>query len=333
VAGRSGTAARGACGPSVVAVGGGHGLACSLRAARRYAGRITAIVSVADDGGSSGRLREQLGIPAPGDVRKCLAALAPEGSVLAPALDHRFAGWELDGHAFGNLLIAALTATTGDFLTAIGEAARLVGVAGEVLPATVTPVDLKAEADCGVLEGQVRINATRGLRHVSIVPPDAEVPTAALGAVATADQVVIGPGSLYTSVLAACAPPLLRDAIAASQAQRVYVCNVSQQAAETSGFDAAAHLDALLDHGITPDVMLVDPRSMPLGRLARAGGAGERGGAGHDVRLLARPLAAGDGFVHDAELLGEALRDCLGLRHGADAREEPRPFTSPPPST
>ncbi len=301
-------------GPAVVAIGGGHGLACTLRAARRYAGRITAVVSVADDGGSSGRLREQLGIPAPGDVRKCLAALAPEGSILGAALGHRFAGWELDGHAFGNLLIAALVAETGDFLAAIREAGRLLGVVGDVLPATATPVDLKAEAESGVLEGQVRINATRGLRRVSLVPPDAEVPAAVLEAVAAADQIVVGPGSLYTSVLAACAPPAIRQAIAAASGQRVYVCNVRQQAAETSGFDAAAHLEALHEHGVVVDVMLVDTTSMPLGRLADAGaGAGQAAGPAGPARVLERRLAAADGFEHDPGLLGEALQDCLRL--------------------
>jgi uncharacterized cofD-like protein len=292
--------------PSVVAIGGGHGLACTLRAVRRYAGRITAVVSVADDGGSSGRLREQLGIPAPGDVRKCLAALAPEGSLLGAALGHRFSGFQLEGHAFGNLLIAALTAETGDFLAAIAEAGRLLGAVGEVLPATAVPVDLKAEAESGVLEGQVRINATRGLRRISLVPLDAEVPRRALAAIAAADQIVIGPGSLYTSVLAACAPPALREAIAAAPGQRVFVCNIRQQAAETSGFDAAAHLDALAGHGVVCDVMLVDPVTMPLGRLGEATRA--EPGTPH---VVPRSLAGADGFEHEPALLGEALYDCL----------------------
>ncbi len=303
--------------PAVVAVGGGHGLACSLLAARRYAGSITAVVSVADDGGSSGRLREQLGIPAPGDVRKCLAALAPEGSLLAAALGHRFDGSELAGHAFGNLLIAALTAVSGDFVAAVGEAGRLIGAVGTVLPATAVPVDLTAESDSGVLEGQVRINATKGLRKVSLVPADAPVPAAVLEAIAEADQIVIGPGSLYTSVLAACAAPALREAIASSHGRRIYVCNLRQQAAETSGYDAGAHLAALLAHGIVPDDVVVDALGMPLGALSlpssRRGADPLGRWTGHVVEL---PLAGRGGAEHDPELLAAALAECAGPAAG-----------------
>jgi 2-phospho-L-lactate transferase/gluconeogenesis factor (CofD/UPF0052 family) len=237
-------------------------------------------------------------------------------------------------------MIAALAAETGDFLAGVAEAGRLLGAVGTVLPATVGPVDLKAEAPGGELQGQVLINATRGVQRISLVPPDPEVPAAALEAVAGADQIVIGPGSLYTSVLAACAPPALRDAIAGSAAQRVYVCNLRQQAAETSGYDAEAHLRAVLRHGMVPDVMLVDPSAMPLGRLGTDGptarhrtppqGPTQSGGpatAVHAVTVieeapgsrawsglvLRRPLASGNSFVHDAGLLAAALSESFEL--------------------
>src|SRR5687768_10262566 len=200
-------------GPRVVAIGGGHGTAVTLAAVRRYAGEVTAVVSVADDGGSSGKLREALGIPAPGDLRRCLVALSdPQANPLAAAFEHRFD----DGHALGNLVIAALTAATGSFVAALAEAGRLLGATGTVLPATVDPVVLKAVAEAGEVEGQVNVAKTRRIAYVGIVPPDAHPPQEALDAVADADQLVLGPGSLFTSVLATATVPAIRDALAAS---------------------------------------------------------------------------------------------------------------------
>ena len=283
-------------GPAVVAIGGGHGLATSLAAIRRYAGSVTAVVSVADDGGSSGRLRELLGIPAPGDLRKCLGALLPAPSPLGRALEHRFVGGgELDGHAFGNLLIAALAATLGDFVAGMEEACRLLGTVGAVLPATTGPVVLKAEAAGSELEGQVRIMATRGVTRVSLVPPDAPAPDAVLEAIAHADQVVLGPGSLYTSVLAACAPPAVRDAIASAAATCVYVCNLREQVPETSGYDVAAHVRALEAHGVEPDWVIADTAHVELGDIPPGS------------HVVTGAFAAPGGHVHDAALLGEAL--------------------------
>jgi len=284
-------------GPAVVAIGGGHGLATSLAAIRRYAGSITAVVSVADDGGSSGRLRELLGIPAPGDLRKCLGAMLPSPSPLGRALEHRFAGGgELDGHAFGNLLIAALAATLGDFVAGMDEACRLLGTVGAVLPATTGPVVLKAEAAGSELEGQVRIMATHGITHVSLVPPDATAPHAVLEAIARADQIVLGPGSLYTSVLAACAPPEVSEAIASSAATCVYVCNLREQVPETEGYDVAAHVAALEAHGVEPDWVLADTGNVALGDVPPGS------------QVVTADLAAPGGHVHDAALLEAALR-------------------------
>jgi uncharacterized cofD-like protein len=285
-------------GPVVVAIGGGHGLSQTLRAARRYAGQITAIVSVADDGGSSGRLRADLGIPAPGDIRRCLGALLPDPATpLAAALEHRFEAGALAGHAFGNLLIAALAAATGGFPEAVAETGRLLGALGLVLPATIGPVDLKASGDFGEVDGQVQIMATSGVRHLSLVPPDPEPAGGAVGALQRADQVVIGPGSLFTSVLAACCVPALRDAIASTKAQRVYVANLREQPPETAGYDVAKHVAALARHGVVIDVVLADSTALPMGavcgveRVVLADVAGE-GRIAHDAARLARELAA-----------------------------------------
>ncbi len=287
-----------ATGPDVVAIGGGHGLSQTLRAATRYARRVTAIVSVADDGGSSGRLRAELGIPAPGDIRRCLGALLSEPvSPLGNALEHRFESGALAGHAFGNLLIAALAASTGGFAEGVEEAGRLLGARGSVLPATVAPVDLKASGAFGEVDGQVQIMATPGVRQLSLVPSDPAAPAAAVSALRGADQIVIGPGSLYTSVLAACCVPALRDAIAASTAQRVYVANLREQHAETAGYDVATHLAALGRHGIAFDLVLADPSALPLGTLPAGtrlvlAGLGTEHLAAHDPALLAGELEA-----------------------------------------
>lgn len=283
----------------VVALGGGHGLATSLRAARRYADDITAVVSVADDGGSSGRLRQALGIEAPGDLRRCLVALAgDEKSVLARAFEHRFEAGELEGHALGNILIAGLASATGDFRAALHEAGRLLESVGRVLPATTTPVVLKGEADSGPVEGQVKVSEAGRISAVSLVPPDAEAPPEALEAIAEADQVIIGPGSLFTSVLAVGVVPAIRQALQETKARKVYVCNLHGQDPETTGFDAAAHVAALLAHGVEPDVGLGD-----------SDGGLKTGDV--PIPWVERPLARPDGLAHDPARLASALLELL----------------------
>jgi uncharacterized cofD-like protein len=277
----------------VVALGGGHGLAVTLQAARRYADDITAVVSVADDGGSSGRLREALGIPAPGDIRRCLVALSEPGSVWATAFEHRFEGGELDGHAVGNLVIAGLTAASGDFVTALEEAGRALGAVGRVLPATTTPVVLKAEAASGEVQGQVRVARTGRIATVGLVPPDPQPPQATVAAIEAADQVVLGPGSLFTSVLAAAAVPGIRAALSRTTARSVYVCNLRPQVPETDGYDVAAHVEALTAHGVDVDMVLCDPACLPVGMLR--------------TPCVERRLARADGLGHDPVLLAEAL--------------------------
>jgi uncharacterized cofD-like protein len=262
----------------VVALGGGHGLAATLRAVRLYADDITAIVSVADDGGSSGRLREAFGLPAPGDLRKCLVALAKDEGVWSRVFEHRFAGGELDGHSLGNLIIAGLTAATGDFATALEEAGRVLGAVGRVLPATIEPVVLKAEVADGAVEGQVAVQNSSRISCVSLVPPDPAPPAEAVAALADADQIILGPGSLFTSVIAVVAVPTIRAAVNASPARTVYVANLRPQVPETADFDVAAHVAALAAHRVIPDVVLYDPAHAPGGdrRTDRRGRLGPR---------------------------------------------------------
>lgn len=280
-------------GPRVVAIGGGHGLAATLQAVRRYAGDVTAIVSVADDGGSSGRLREALGIPPPGDLRKCLVALADPDAPLAKAFEHRFEHGELEGHALGNLLIAALAAETGDFQQALDEAGKAVGAVGRVLAATEAPAVLKAEAAAGAVHGQVNVSETGRIAHVSLVPPDIPAAPGVVEAIERADQIVMGPGSLFTSVLAALVVPDITKALHTTNANKVYVCNLRPQVPETSGYDVAAHVEALIAHGIDPDVVLFDPACLPVGELTINGvqAALCGGGPGHDPAKLASALA------------------------------------------
>jgi uncharacterized cofD-like protein len=285
--------------PAVVALGGGHGTAVALRAARRYAGDVTAIVSVADDGGSSGRLRDALGIPAPGDLRRCLVALAEPGSVWAETFEHRFAAGdgELAGHAVGNLVIAGLASATGSFIEALEEAARLLGVAGRVLPATTQSVVLTAEVAGGAVQGQVAVERAGPVSCVSLSPPHPDAPAEAVEAILAADQIVIGPGSLFTSVLAVLAVPDLRLALEKTSAPKVYVCNL-RPAPGTEGFDVAAHVHAVLAHGVGPDVVLYDPATMALGAT--------------EAPAVAADLARGDGLVHDPARLAGALAGLVG---------------------
>jgi uncharacterized cofD-like protein len=281
-------------GPKVVALGGGHGTAVTLRAARRYAAAITAVVSVADDGGSTGRLRAELDVVALGDIRKCLVALAAESSVLARAFEHRFDDGDLAGHALGNLVLAGLVSATGDLVAGIDEAGALLGAVGRVLPATTDKVTLKADGPGGEVRGQVAVNEAGRIRRVSLVPGGSAPPPEATAALVAADQAVIGPGSLYTSVLAAVAVPGIADALAATRGQRVYVCNLRPELPETAGYDVGDHVTALREHGVDVDVVLWDP----------SGGVS----AGHvDCSVVGAALTGPNGLVHDPARLAEAL--------------------------
>lgn len=293
-------------GPRVVALGGGYGLSTTLRAIRQYAGDVTGIVSVADDGGSSGRLRRAFGIPAPGDLRRCVVALAPEGAPWADVLEHRFAASELEGHAVGNILIAGLTETLGSFKAAIDALVAMVGGHGRLIPATVDPVVLKATfRDIGgeqhEVEGEAAVGATAGITSLSLVPPDPEVHDEAVAAIEQADQIVLGPGSLYTSLLAVLGVPQLRDAYGRSSARKVYVANLAEQHPETTGYDVARHVLALRRHGVEVDFVLRDPGAMPLGHVS-------------GVRVVDWPISTPNGRLHDPDRLAGALENLTPLR-------------------
>ncbi len=290
----------------VVALGGGHGLATTLTALRPLAARVTAVVSVADDGGSSGRLRAMTGLPAPGDLRKCLVALADPSSLWARAFEHRFAGGDLDGHALGNLVIAGLAEMTGDFASALDAAAELLGVTGRVLPATTVPVVLKADIAGAEVLGQVNVQeAEEPISGLSVVPGDAPSPPEVVAAVAGAELVVIGPGSLFTSVLATCVVPDIRSALAARSTGRVYVCNLRPQIPETAGYRAADHLRAVLAHGVPVDVVVVDGGSLAGAAQDEALLYGVAETAG--VRVVVADLARSGRGAHDVTRLGPML--------------------------
>jgi uncharacterized cofD-like protein len=238
-------------GPRIVAIGGGTGLSVLLRGLKGYSANITAIVAVADDGGSSGRLRQQLGIVPPGDIRNCIAALADAEPLMTQLMQYRFPpGSGLDDHAFGNLFIAAMTAVTGDFEEAVRESNRVLAVRGQVLPATSVPLNLGAILASGRrLQGQVAIShAEEPIEQVTIEPGDVRGNPEALERILEADMIVIGPGSLYSSVLPNMLISDIRDAVSAAPGVRVYVCNVATQPGETGTYTAAAHLDAMFSH-------------------------------------------------------------------------------------
>ncbi len=248
-------------GPRIVAIGGGTGLSTLLRGLKEHTSNLTAIVTVADDGGSSGLLRASLGIPPVGDIRNCIAALADAEPLMSEVLQYRFpqppgedadglAGDGLAGHALGNLLIAAVTAVEGgDFEDGVRSMNRILAVRGRVLPVSSTPLTLHARlSDGSIVDGQSAIMGTTDIDRVWLSPAAVPASEEALAAIAEADLVVLGPGSLYTSLLPSLLIPVVRDAVMATDALRVFVCNVAMQSGETSGLDLAAHVEALIAH-------------------------------------------------------------------------------------
>ena len=284
-------------GPSVVALGGGHGLAETLRAARSYAGDLVGIVSIGDDGGSSGRLRSEFGVAPPGDVRRCLSALATVDSLLARSLEHRFVEGTLQGHPIGNLLLTGLAMVAGDLQSAIDEVGRLVGAQGRIFPATTVPVTLIADSDQGTLAGQVTIERATGIGNLRFDPAQPPVSAEAVDAVRSADQVLIGPGSLFTSVLATAVVPAISEALHQTTAQRVFIANVANDKAEARGFGLQEHLDALTDHGLKIDAVIAPP-----GSQATTGPSGS---------VFEVDVAAEDGWSHAPAKLGPALARLL----------------------
>lgn len=265
-------------GPKIVAVGGGTGLSTLLRGLKQYSANITAIVTVADDGGSSGRLREEIGVLPPGDIRNCLAALADEEKLLTELFQYRFqAGDGLTGHSFGNLFLTAMTAITGgDFEKAIAASSKVLAIRGKVLPATLSDVRLWAELEDGrLIEGESHITEAKGrIRHLGCIPPNPPALPAALQAIKEAEYIIIGPGSLYTSVIPNLLVPEIQAAIAKVKVPRIYVCNIMTEVGETEGYTVSDHIKAI--HRICGDdlidavlVQRVPPSPYALQRYAK----------------------------------------------------------------
>jgi uncharacterized cofD-like protein len=334
-------------GPRIVAIGGGTGLSTLLRGLKEHTSNLTAVVTVADDGGSSGVLREELGIPAVGDIRNCVVALADSEPLMGRLLQYRFPGVGpatsaqadpdkpsaadaagrpvdgpfaaaesgLGGHAVGNLLLAALVQLEhGDFEQGVREMNRVLAVRGSVIPATGTVLTMHARLVDGTeVDGQSRIARTAGIEQVWVTPGDVRPAKDALRAIAEADVIVLGPGSLYTSLLPALLVPGIREAIAESGALVLFACNVATQPGETAGYDLADHLDALARHGAAhlPDLVLANNRFDAAPPGARVGEpvrlrwppAGQAG-----ARLILDDLVdAGNARHHDPERLAAAI--------------------------
>jgi uncharacterized cofD-like protein len=317
-------------GPRIVVVGGGTGLASLLRGLKEYTINLSAIVTVADDGGSSGRLREEMGILPPGDVRNCLLALADAEPLLNKLFQYRFTGEEgtLAGHNFGNLFLAAMGDVTGDFLTAIKEFSRVLAVRGQVLPSTLKEVYLEAEyTDASVVRGEHKIpQSGKRIKKVSLVPADAEPLPEALAAIAEADLIVLGPGSLYTSII----PNLLVDgitkAILRARAPKVYVCNVMTQPGESEGYTALEHVEALIAHShkkIIDFVLMNNDFALPQELLEKyqLEGSYPVESRAEEIRKLGyipieAPIISKKNLLrHDSQLLAQALMELLHSKY------------------
>ena len=307
-------------GPRAVALGGGHGLAASLSALRRVTGDLTAIVTVADDGGSSGRLRRDYGVLPPGDLRMALAALCGDdewGTTWSKVVQHRFGGdRELAGHAVGNLLIVALWDLLGDTVAGLDWVGRLLGTGGRVLPMAAVPLDIVAEVvganpdrpeEISTVRGQAECASTPGqVRSITLLPPDPPAVPEAVRAVLDAEWVVLGPGSWFTSVLPHLLVPDLATALRETTGRRCVTLNLSPQTGETEGFSQETHLEVLAAHApdLQVDAVLADPSSVDdpdrLSDVVKTLG-------GH---LLMRQVSLGDGTPrHDPLRLAAAYRD------------------------
>ncbi len=320
----------------VVAIGGGTGLSTLLRGLKAHDVAITAIVTTGDDGGSSGRLRHEFNIPPPGDIRNCLVALADAEPLMSDLFQFRFPeiGSPLDGHSFGNLFITAMTQVTGSFERAVAESSRVLAVRGQVMPSTLENITVCAEMANGeVVRGESRITQYRGrIRRIFLDPERPEAYDPAIIAILSADLIVLGPGSLYTSVIPNVLVNGIAHAIRFSHAVKVYVCNVTTQRGETEGFRAVDHVRALYDHveGPLVDYVLVNDNFEPGRRLDPALGVTPVSLDGIDqLRGLAQVVlrdvvCAEQPMRHDPVKLSRALiglvREARSVSRAADDR-------------
>jgi uncharacterized cofD-like protein len=318
-------------GPRVVALGGGHGLAASLQALTRVTDELTAVVTVADDGGSSGRLREELGALPPGDLRMALAALAGDDDwsrTWERLLQHRFGGdGPLAGHAVGNLVLTALAETTSGVVEALDLVGRLVGARGRVLPASVTPLQIVAEvlgldpedrSRATEVVGQVAVAKTSGsVSALRLEPPDPPACAEAVQAVLEADFVVLGPGSWFTSVLTHLLVPELREALVKTDARRVVALNLAPQVGETDGFSPETHVEVLAAHApdLVLDVVLADEATVLDSRGRMSADVLESAVVAAGGHLVLAPVSLDDGTArHDPARLAAAYGKIMNLR-------------------
>lgn len=310
-----------------VAIGGGTGLSTLLRGLRPHLQSshqsqiaLTAIVTVTDDGRSSGRLRNEFSTLPPGDIRNCLVALADEDSLMTRLFRHRFPGnGELGGHSLGNLILLALNQMRGDFLTAIEEARALLGINARVFPATLEPVDLIARIGNREVRGQIAIKSQQlPIQRLSLVPPSVRALPEAIAAIREADLITLGPGSLFTSVIANLLIADICEAIATARAKKIYICNVMTEADETDGFSAIDHVAQLLTHAPNLKLDYALFNSAPISAEMSERYATERAVALESpspqmstefgIRLISLPLASEERFVrHDPERLSQAI--------------------------
>ena len=309
-------AKRGFYGPKVVALGGGHGLFASLSALRLMTHNVTAVVTVADDGGSSGRLRKEFGVLPPGDLRMALSALCDDGEwgqTWRDVLQHRFtSNGPMSGHALGNLLILALWEQMGDSVLALDWVGQLLGIKGRVLPMSPTPLEIEAIVDFGgpkaPIRGQVAVASTPGtVEHIGVVPKNPPAQPEAVKAILDADWVIVGPGSWYTSVIPHFLVPKLREALCTTKARKALALNLNADK-ETKGMGAAAHIRSLKDHcpELRFDIIVADPTS-----IDDIDGA-ERAATECGAQLLLRQVRMSDGSArHDPLRLAAAYRDAF----------------------
>ncbi len=302
-------------GPRIVAIGGGTGLSVLLSGLKAHTDNITAIVTVADDGGSSGRLRRELGVMPPGDFRNCLVALSDDEGLVAELFQYRFdQGNGLEGHSFGNLFIAAMTGVTGSFEQALHESSKVLAVHGRIIPATWSHIDLTARlADGTQVRGESNI-AVRGgsIDEVNIEPPDIQANPEAVDAIAQADLILVGPGSLYTSIMPNLLVPGIMEALQASSAQTIYLCNVATEEGETAGFTMADHVRALQRHTFRSiaDSVIANCNLAEPGAQFNSQAVPPSGGELPDVRVITADLVDPEHPLrHDAERLARAVID------------------------
>lgn len=318
-------------GPKIVAIGGGTGLSTMLRGLKKYTKNLTAVVTVADDGGGSGMLRRDIGMPPPGDIRHCMESLANTEPIMQRLLTYRFSEGVLAGQSFGNLILAALNGVTGSFEEAVRQMSQVLAITGQVIPVTSADVQLEAVFENGTrVVGESKICDFKKqqdcrIHHVNLIPEKPQPLPSALEAIREADLILLGPGSLYTSVIPNLLVEGVPQAIAQSDALKIYICNIMTQDGETEGYTAADHVQALMHHGAPGmvDLCLANCAPVPenlLGRYEEEGAVplvvDKERIAAMGLELVERAVARdeGDFARHDPDKLAEAVLDIYRQR-------------------